>query len=132
MQSTVWRTSPTDAPVSFHGLYVGGSWLRMKLANVSRKRMLNQFNTSSQQRAKNEINALKLLSLENFSKRLSLPSFRPSDTHINKEAHMQNEGKPSFRRRHKMFKTVPSLQARPHVQRRNPGIRTPPLSFLAL
>ena len=37
--------------------------------------------------------------------------------------------KPSFRRRHKMFKTVPTLEARPHIERRNLGIRTPPPSF---
>ena len=43
----------------------------------------------------------------------------------NKEAHKQNEGKPSFRRRQKMFKTVLSLQARPIIEGRNLGIRTP-------
>ena len=61
-------------------------------------------------RAKKEINALKLLSLKKtLQKVVTRP---PSNLLIyttNKEAHKQNE----FRRRHKMFKTVPSLQARP-------------------
>ena len=40
---------------------------------------------------------------------------KPPSNLLNKtqhqEAHKQKEGKPSFRRRHEMFKTVPSLQA---------------------
>ena len=57
-----------------------------------------------------------------------LETSQPSDTHFssgvrppfdllnytqNKEAHKQNEGKPPFRRKHIMFKTVSSLQVRP-------------------
>ena len=50
----------------------------------------------------------------------------------NKEAHKQNEGKPSFRRRHKMFKSVSSQRPALHIEIKNSGIRTPPPSFLAL
>ena len=41
-------------------------------------------------------------------------TFQPAELYTtNEEAHNQSERKPSFRRRHKMFKIVPSLQARP-------------------
>ena len=50
----------------------------------------------------------------------------------NKEAHKQSQGKPSFRRRHKMFKTVTSVQARSVNERRKLGIRTPSPFFQAL
>ena len=71
------------------------------------KRMLNQFNTSSQQRAENEINALRP------SKKWYLHSFRPSELFTKQRGSHRNERKPSFRRRHKNVEncTQPACQA---------------------
>ena len=81
------------------------------------------------QNAHKKINALKLLSLKKNPQKVVPVFLGPSDIHKNKEAH--NKKKTSFRRRHKMFQTVPSVQAKHHFETRNLGIRTPPPSFLA-
>ena len=66
---------------NFYALQVGGSWRNLQMSPVldplpdKENRLLNLFNTSSQQRARNEINASNLLSLKNFSKSGTCPFF---------------------------------------------------------
>ena len=64
---------------------------------------LNQFDNIFHAHAKNNINALEIVSLKTPSKEWHAPTFHITKRHTNKM-----KGKPSFRRRHKMFKTVPA------------------------
>ena len=74
-----------------------------------------QFNNTFYMRARvhamKKVNALKILSLEAPWKGGTRLLSTFWTIHQNREAYKQNEGKPSFRRRQKMFKTVPSQRA---------------------
>ena len=50
-----------------------------------------------------------------------VPALLPTFGYTQKQRRShRNERKPSFRRTHKMFKTVPSLQIRPHIEKEEP------------
>ena len=96
-------------------------------ASMTTKEGCQNSSTSPLNSNAKKINALKLRSLKKyFSKSGTCPPCRPSVTHTNKEAHIEINGSPRSEEGTTCSTLYFGLQARPHFERRNPGIRTPP------